>query len=118
LSAGSVVALTPAENDVSEFDLAGNTTVYSAANHNESRNAGHPINADAHDITGIALERLLFPKAEPGRVTYSAVWVIRNGRNLQITDPDTGRPLRLLDQMYETLVDFARRQGRGGKVAK
>jgi dipeptidyl aminopeptidase/acylaminoacyl peptidase len=103
LGTGHVRALTPEKNDVGEFDFVGNTTVYSAANRNESRNEGSPINADASDITGIPLESILFPKAESHGTTYGGLWVIRNGRNLQISDSDTGHPLRLLDQMSKPL---------------
>jgi len=104
IGTGRVRALTPEENDVSEFAFADNTVLYNAANHNNSRNEGYPINADARDITGIPLVPVLFPRAETGHVTYSGVWVIRNGRNLQIADPDTGRPLRLLDQMSKPAI--------------
>ena len=100
---GSVRALTSAENDVTEFDFVGDTAVYSAANTNESRDEGYPINADTRDITGISLERLLFPKSKHFGATYGGVWVNRNGRDLQITDPDTGRPLLLVNQMSKPL---------------
>jgi dipeptidyl aminopeptidase/acylaminoacyl peptidase len=103
LGAGSVRALTSAENDVKEFDFVGSTTVYIAANRNESRDEGYRINPDARDLTGISLERVLFPKAKHFGATYSGVWVNRDGRNLQIADPDTGRPLRVIDQMSKPL---------------
>jgi dipeptidyl aminopeptidase/acylaminoacyl peptidase len=100
---GRVRALTPEKNDVGQFECVGNTTVYSAAIHNESRDEGYPIDADARDITGISLERVLFPKGKCCGATYSGVWVNRNEQNLQITDPDTKLPLLLVDQTSKPL---------------
>jgi dipeptidyl aminopeptidase/acylaminoacyl peptidase len=97
LGTGSVRALTPEQNDVSKFDFIGNAIIYRAASSTDNREEGYLVNADARDVAGIPFGRILFPKTETWGATYSEMGLIRNGRNSRIRDPDTNRPLRLLD---------------------
>lgn len=92
---GSFRALTPQGQDVSQFDVVGGTIVYRASRSSQSPEVGERINADARDISGAPLISVLFGKSAQRYPPYSELWVYRNGQNLCIRDPSTGRPVHL-----------------------
>ena len=62
--------LSPEQKDVGQFDLVGNTVVYSAADPGlHLIDPGRPINRDAVDITGARLQEVLFPDDIAARST-------------------------------------------------
>jgi dipeptidyl aminopeptidase/acylaminoacyl peptidase len=93
LSSGVLRTLTPEGYDVIRFASAGGNTAY-AAPPTESRHAGAPINSDAWDVTGAPLRSLLFPETASRRDPDELV-VVSKGRNVRVSDPNTGEPVRM-----------------------
>ena len=94
VSSGAVHALTPEDYDVIQFEFAGSNIAYLAVPPSSSRTAGEPINSDAWDVTGVPLTSILFPEMA-NRQEPSELWVVSKGKNLRVTDPNTGQPVRV-----------------------
>lgn len=63
-------ALTPEDKDVGQFDIAGKTIVFTAADPGTHLiDPGRRINRDAVDITGARIQEVLFPHSVAARVT-------------------------------------------------
>lgn len=95
LGSGEIRTLTPAHQNISQFESKSKAIIYRALSENSSR-LGVQINADARDITSIALSGVLFPRlvSEP---TESSLWVLRESRITPIRDAKTRRLISLLD---------------------
>ncbi len=94
LRAGSAHAITPEGVDVTQFDVSNSSIVYRATRPKGNSHAGEFINTDTRDITKVPLQSILFPEVQ-NDPTYDELWVIRNGRSVQITERDTGRTVHL-----------------------
>jgi dipeptidyl aminopeptidase/acylaminoacyl peptidase len=94
LRAGSVQTLTPEGIDVTQLDVSNSSIVYRATRPEDNSDAGEFINTDARDITGVPLQSILFPELRH-HPTYDELWVIRNGKSIQVVDRDNGRPIHL-----------------------
>jgi len=95
LSSGEIRMLTPAHQNISQFESNSKAIIYRALSENTSR-LGVPINADARDITSIALAGILFPRLV-SRPTESNLWVLRERRITPVRDAKTRRLISLLD---------------------
>jgi len=95
LGEAKAVAMTPPDEDVTEFDSSAGTIAYRV----ESRpdpGRGEPINRDAWDVTGVALRAILFPNEQTNFFARnSTLWFRREGRNRPVLDPVSHTPLRL-----------------------
>lgn len=96
VSAATAKAVTPPDQDVSQFDSAGGTIAYRVTQFERDRERGDPINPDASDITGIELKSILFSN-DSTPSGFSTLWVSRYPRNAPVVDSTTGQPFRLWD---------------------
>ena len=92
----SAKALTPADQDVSQFDCAAGTIAYRVTDFREKQEPGDRINADARDVTGLGLPSILFPN-DHAPSNYSTLWVNQGLRNRPVIDSETGQPVHLWD---------------------
>jgi dipeptidyl aminopeptidase/acylaminoacyl peptidase len=91
---GSIRALTPKGYNILKFEFIGGKVAYEAVRLNENQSAGELNNPAARDVTGVRLTSILFPKSDSIQ-NDPELWVVRNGKNRRIADPNTGRPVRL-----------------------
>jgi len=90
----SFAALTSKGYNALKFEFVGRNIAYEATRSSESRSAGELINPAAWDVTGVRLTSILFPQTDAIQKDVE-LWVVRNGENRRIKDPNTGRPIRL-----------------------
>ena len=89
-------AMTPPDEDVTEFDSSAGTIVYRVESRPDAAGRGEPINRDASDITGLALRAILFPNVRSGfPIKKSILWFRRDGRNRPVAAPVTHAPFLL-----------------------
>jgi len=95
LLSGSIQALTPDHCDVTQYEFeAGGTIVYRRAMSSEKPDVADLINGYARNVTGLSIESILFAESA-NYANYNELWLIRGGHNLPVTDPRTGKPVRL-----------------------
>jgi dipeptidyl aminopeptidase/acylaminoacyl peptidase len=110
LSTGLVRVLSPYGYDVTKFVCTNDSIIYEAVPPNASPlPKAARINADASDISGLALSLVLFPsKIQFGNAfAYSYLWIIRNGKTIQLAGPDATRPLHLLDHDWNDVLSIS-----------
>jgi dipeptidyl aminopeptidase/acylaminoacyl peptidase len=90
-------AVTSPDRDVSQFDFAGGTIAYRVTQFEGDRLRGDPINADAHDITGMDITAILFPNSSTVS-NHSVLWVSRGLRSQPVIDSRTGQFFHLWDE--------------------
>ena len=87
--------LTPDGQDVTAFDIAGSTVVYTVAE--QSPIANEPL-PNERILTGRSILSLIDPKPldflEDGKL--AKLWIIRNGKASPVLDQATGKPVQLL----------------------
>jgi dipeptidyl aminopeptidase/acylaminoacyl peptidase len=96
VSTATATAVTPEDQDVSQFDSAGSTIVYRVTQFEGNDVRGDPINAAARDVTGMELNSILFSN-DSTPSGFSTLWVSRHSGNAPVIDPTAGHPFRLWD---------------------
>jgi dipeptidyl aminopeptidase/acylaminoacyl peptidase len=91
---GSFRALTPKGYNILKFECVAGNIAYEGTKPSENGSAGELINPTAWDVTGLRLTSILFPKTASFQKDIE-LWVVRNGENRRIADPNTGRPVHL-----------------------
>ena len=90
--------MTSREYDVTHFTWAHGSIVYETMSPDQSLPSGERINADASDVNGLPMDRILFPQGGNWDFyAYNDLWVNRNGKNIKIASPDAAQPLYLLN---------------------
>lgn len=92
----SAQPLTPADQDVSQFDFAGGTIAYRVTDFRIEQEPGDRINADARDITGVGITSILFPN-DHAPSNYSTLWVNQGLRSRPVINSESGEPVHLWD---------------------
>jgi len=90
VQSGTVAVLSPGGYTVARFDLAGHLIVCSAWHSNQEGSAPREenvdINADAMDVTGLSLNRILFPESRPAP-TSRELWIVRDDLDATMATP-------------------------------
>jgi hypothetical protein len=97
LGEAKAIAITPPDEDVTQFDSSAGTVVYRVQGPLDALGQqGESINSDASDVTGLTLPSILFPGIQNDfSNTFSTLWFTRGGKNRPVLDPASGLPLSL-----------------------
>jgi dipeptidyl aminopeptidase/acylaminoacyl peptidase len=94
LQSGAARVLTPEAYDVSRFEFSQAAIAYIAAPPLKTRPPGESINSTAWDVTGLAMNSILFPETMTRRIP-NELWAVFDGENTRISDPDSGEPIQI-----------------------
>jgi dipeptidyl aminopeptidase/acylaminoacyl peptidase len=110
----SVHPLTSKDVSVSRYEFLGGTGVYAVASTNEDLKQGlegDAGNEDVRAVTGVPLDAVLFPNLylDSPALKWHTLWKIRDGNNLPIIDPHSGKTVRvIIDDGYGNVLSLSK----------